>query len=89
MITDDDKRKIKEISKKYHIKRVFLFGSSLDAKRESRDIDIAIEGISPKKFFRYYGDLLFALSKSVDLVELSGASKIKQLIKKEGVLIYD
>lgn len=88
MITNADKKTIQEISERFHAKRVLLFGSSLDPKKESRDIDIAVEGISPKEFYRYYGDLLFALSKSVDVIELSGASKFIQLIKKEGVLIY-
>lgn len=88
MVTDADKRTIQEISERYHAKRVFLFGSSLAPGKESRDIDIAVEGISPKEFYRYYGDLLFALPKSVDVIDLSGASKFLQLIKKEGVLIY-
>lgn len=88
MITEKDKKTIQEISKKYSAKRVLLFGSSIDAARESRDIDIAVEGISPKDFFRYYGDLLFALSKPVDVVDLSGNSKFISLIKQEGVLLY-
>ena len=76
MITDIDKKTIRETSEKYHVKRVFLFGSSLAQEKESRDIDIAVE------------DLLFALSKSVDVVDLSGASKFIRLIKKEGIVIY-
>ena len=88
MIADIDRKTIEEISKRYHAKRVFLFGSSLIPGRESMDIDIAVEGIPPKEFYRYYGDLLFALSKSIDVIDLSGTSKFLQLIKKEGVLIY-
>jgi len=30
MISESDRRKIREISEKYHAKRVLLFGSSLD-----------------------------------------------------------
>jgi predicted nucleotidyltransferase len=88
MITDIDKEKIREISKRYSAKRVLLFGSSLAPGKESRDIDIAVEGISPDAFYRYYGDLLFALSKSVDVIDLSGTSKFLQLIRKEGIVIY-
>jgi len=51
MIAESDKQKIREISEKYHAKRVLLFGSCLDVTRESRDIDIAVEGISPEDFF--------------------------------------
>ena len=88
MITEKDKKTIQEISKKYSVKRVLLFGSSVDDAKESNDIDIAVEGISPKDFFRYYGELLFALSKPVDVVDLSGNSKFINLIKQEGVLLY-
>lgn len=88
MITEKDKKTIEEVSKKYSAKRVLLFGSSIDAARESRDIDIAVEGISPKDFFRYYGELLFALSKPVDVIDLSGNSKFINLVKQEGVLLY-
>lgn len=88
MIKEKDKIIIQEISKKYHVKRVLLFGSSLDQKRKSNDIDIAVEGISHKDFFKYYGDLLLQLSKPIDIIDLSGSSKFINLIKKEGKLLY-
>jgi len=89
MITDADKTKIQEISKRYHAKRVLLFGSSLLPEKESHDIDIAVEGILPKDFYRFYGDLLFSLSKPVDVIELSGNSKFIQMVRLEGVVLYD
>ena len=67
---------------------MLLFGSSLDKKRKSNDIDIAVEGISHKDFFKYYGDLLLQLSKPVDVIDLDGSSKFINLIKKEGELLY-
>lgn len=88
MISEIDKEIIRELSKKYHIKRVLLFGSSIDGSRESRDIDIAVEGIDPKDFFKYYGDLLLNLSKPVDVIDLSETSKFVTLVKKEGIPIY-
>ena len=88
MISESDKRKIREVSKKYHAKRVLLFGSSLDITRESQDIDIAVEGISPKDFFRYYGDLMLRLSKPIDVIDLSRRSKFTRLIQQEGVMLY-
>ena len=88
MITETDKKTIYEISKKYHVKRVLLFGSSLNPERESRDIDIAVEGVSPKDFYRYYGDLMFSLSKPVDIIDISETSKFNKLILKEGILLY-
>ncbi len=88
MITNSDKMKIQGISKRYHAKRVLLFGSSTIPEKESHDIDIAVEGIAPKDFFSYDADLLFSLSKSVDVIDLSGNSKFIQLVRSEGVLIY-
>ena len=88
MIDEKDKKIIQDLSKKYKAKRVLLFGSSLDQQKTSSYIDIAVEGISPKVFFKYYGDLLLELSKPIDVVDLKGTSKFISLIKKEGKLLY-
>lgn len=88
MITDADKKKIRDISKQYHAKRVLLFGSSIDPEKESRDIDIAVEGVSPKDFFQYYGDLILSLSKPVDVIDIKGKFKFIKLILREGTPLY-
>ena len=88
MIADADKKIIRDISRQYHAKKVLLFGSSTDPTKESHDIDIAVEGISPKDFFKYYGDLIFSLSKPVDVIDIKGKSKFISLILREGTLLY-
>ena len=88
MIADRDRRIIEEMAAKYHAKRVLLFGSSLSSDRESRDIDIGVEGIDEKDFFTFYGELLLALSKPVDVVDLSTKSRFVELIRREGIAIY-
>jgi predicted nucleotidyltransferase len=88
MIADRDRRIIKEIAAKYHAKRVVLFGSSLSPDRETRDIDIGVEGVDEKDFFTFYGELLFALSKPVDVVDLSTKSRFVELIRREGIPLY-
>jgi predicted nucleotidyltransferase len=88
MIADRDRQIIKEIAAKYHAKRVVLFGSSLSPDRESRDIDIGVEGIDEKDFFTFYGELLCALSKPVDVVDLSTKSLFVELIQREGVPLH-
>lgn len=88
MIAEKDKSLIKDISHKYHINKVVLFGSSIDPLRESNDIDIAIEGIKDSDFFEYYGELMFALSKPVDIIDLSSKTKFNQLILSEGQVLY-
>ena len=86
MITKEEKNTIKEISEKYHAKRVLLFGSSI--ADNGNDIDLAIEGVEPKDFYSLYADLMFSLAKPVDVIDMSGTSKFIKLIQKEGVLIY-
>jgi len=88
MIADADKKIIRDISRQYHAKRVLLFGSSIDLEKESRDIDIAVEGVSAEDFFKYYGDLIFSLSKPIDVIDIKGKSKFIKLILREGTLLY-
>lgn len=38
MITKEDKKAIRKISREYHAKRVILFGSCLSPDKDSRDI---------------------------------------------------
>jgi len=65
-----------------------LFGSGADPNRPSNDIDLAVEGISDESFFSFYGDLLFSLSGSVDLIDLSKDTKFNRLVLREGICLY-
>jgi predicted nucleotidyltransferase len=84
-ISDKDRKTIRAIARKYRVSKVLLFGSSLCESAESRDIDLAIEGIADADYFAFYGELLCALSKPVDVIDLSQKSKFVDLIKREGV----
>ena len=88
MISEDDKNIIADLARRYQVERVFLFGSALDSDKEARDIDLAIEGFPPEFFFSFYGDLIFGLSKPVDLVDLTGDTRFNRLIRREGKIIY-
>ncbi|MBL7072540.1 MAG: nucleotidyltransferase domain-containing protein [Candidatus Omnitrophica bacterium] len=88
MISEKDKKIIQQLSAKYHVKKVLLFGSSADPTKEGRDIDLAVAGIKPIEFFKYYGRLMLKLSKPVDLIDLDEPSKFVALVKKEGIPIY-
>ncbi len=88
MITDTDRTRIVDLAARYKAKLVLLFGSSATSPKEGKDIDLAVEGIPPQKFFEFYGDILLSLSKPVDLIDLSHDSKFTRLVRKEGLLLY-
>ncbi len=88
MISEKDRQISEETVAKYHVNRVILFGSSLSPDKESRDIDIGVEGLEEKDFFAFYGELMCALSKPVDVVDLSTKSRFVQLIEREGIPLH-
>ena len=87
MISDADRKVIVDLSKQYHAKRVLLFGSSLISIK-ANDIDLGVEGVADQDYFKFYGDLMFSLSKPVDLIDLGSTSTFTSIIKEEGLLIY-
>jgi predicted nucleotidyltransferase len=88
MISDEDKIKIKEIAKKYNVSKLYLFGSSLDPLREANDIDLAVEGIEHSLFFKFYSELIFGLSKPVDILHLNKKSLFNDHIRSKSILLY-
>jgi predicted nucleotidyltransferase len=88
MIAEEDLETIRQTSRKYGLKRVLLFGSATRSEAKPRDIDLAVEGLDPHRFFQFYADLLFALSLPVDVFDLSQPGRFADLIRQEGVPIY-
>jgi len=88
MISEEDKKQILRISKKYKVKKVMLFGSSLQDCDIAKDIDLAVEGAPRGDFFKYYSELLFGLSKPVDIVELKENDRFSAFISRKGVILY-
>jgi len=88
MISKREKEIIIRCAEKYEVSSVYLFGSSLDMDSGYNDIDLAVKGIKPEVFFKFYGELLRSLSKPVDLVDLSKKSLFNQIIEEKGVKIY-
>ncbi|OGC23315.1 hypothetical protein A2291_06610 [candidate division WOR-1 bacterium RIFOXYB2_FULL_42_35] len=79
-----------KLAKEYGVGKLYLFGSSLHKKSSAvNDYDFAVAGIAPSRFFAFYGKLFRALSKPVDLVDLSEKSLFNSLIIREGKKIYD
>ena len=88
MVSQNDIETIKRLSNKYNAQKVVLFGSSLNSQQEANDIDLAIEGVASKDYYRYCGELIMALTKPVDIVDLSVPCKFVDIILEEGVVLY-
>jgi len=88
MISEQDRTTIIDIARRYNASEVLLFGSSADPSREANDIDVAVKGVVPEKFFNFYGDLIFSVSKPVDLIDLSANTKFNRLVYREGIRLY-
>jgi predicted nucleotidyltransferase len=91
MIPKDELDKAIEIARKYGVGELYLIGSALHKEPEKvNDYDFAVKDVPTGNFFRFYGELIRAMSKSVDLIDLSGKiTKFKAIILREGKLIYD
>lgn len=79
------------ILKKHGAKRVILFGSLCREGRFHRgsDIDLAVEGLPPQKFFRAGADLMMALDWPVDLKPLEEIDDFfREMIIKQGEVIH-
>jgi predicted nucleotidyltransferase len=80
---------VKACAEEFGVKSVWLFGSAAKDETTATDIDIAIEGLAPEKFFDFYGRLFFELPKPVDLVDLSQNPPIAAIVREKGVRIYE
>lgn len=91
MILESEIDKAVELARKYDVGQLFLLGSALYGDRDNAsDYDFAVNDLPPENFFRFYGELMMAMPKNVDLIDLSGEiTKFKEIVLKEGKLIYD
>ena len=88
MISEEDKRFILELARKYKVKRVVLFGSGAKLANDNRDIDLAVDGLPGREFFKFYSELIFGLSKPIDLIDISKKTKFAEVLTSDGVQIY-
>jgi len=88
VVSAHDKAIIAALARRYGAAAVWLFGSSADRRRRGRDLDLAVEGVAPARFFQFVGDLMLSLSQPVDVVALEKPSKLSALIRRDGIRIY-
>ena len=88
MISKSDTMAIVSCAAKFDVSKVLLFGSSAKENTEAADIDLAVAGIRPERFFEFYAELIKDLSRPVDLVDLSHRSLFTEMVEQEGVRLY-
>jgi predicted nucleotidyltransferase len=89
MISSNLIETVRACAKDHGVKSVWLFGSALEDEDQATDIDLAIEGLVPEKFFDFYGRLFFELPKPVDLIDLEQEPPISAIVRSRGVRIYE
>ncbi|TVQ41555.1 MAG: nucleotidyltransferase domain-containing protein [Spirochaetaceae bacterium] len=77
-----------EVLRSLGAQEVYVFGSLADPSRAeaSADIDLAVSGLPPEKFFRSYGELLGLLDHPFDLVDLDVESRFVRKLRERGHL---
>lgn len=68
-------------------REVYLFGSIASGHaREDSDLDFAISGLPPERFFKTVGEMDEALRCQFDVVDLDELTPFVQFLKNEGEL---
>ena len=69
-------------------REVYVFGSvASGTTREDSDVDLAVAGLPPERFFATLAKLANLFDRSVDLVDLDEASPFTEYLKKKGTLL--
>jgi predicted nucleotidyltransferase len=68
-------------------REVYVFGSAATGRlREGSDVDLAVSGLPPERFFEAMGEAGDALGRPLDLIDLDEASPFTRYLKQEGEL---
>lgn len=93
---DEIKEALKEIMKKFDVKRAILFGSYAKNKPTSKsDIDLVVDSEGKLLNIFFYGlleDLVQKMQKNIDLFEISEIEKDSAIyhdIQREGIVVYE
>lgn len=79
------------LADEFGVTRVYLFGSFAwgQETRPDSDLDLAVEGLPPKKYWEAYGQLETATHYAFDLVPLERAwPRLRARILQSGMLLY-
>ncbi|NBC16178.1 MAG: DNA polymerase III subunit beta [Bacteroidetes bacterium] len=80
-----------DIARQHGATRLVLFGSALDAPARTRDLDLAVEGVSGWDFFGLVADLEAHLPVPVDVVPLDQVREnwFTASIRERGRVIFE
>jgi len=77
-----------EILKSAGCREFYIFGSVSDGRStEKSDIDIAVRGLPPEKFFYTYSQLSWGIDRGIDLVDLDDGSRFSQRLLERGGMV--
>ena len=76
--------KIVAIGKRYGATRLILFGGVVARSENTRDVDLACDGIQGWKLYEFAARLEEELHNPVDVVPLSPPSRFTKYIEKKG-----
>ncbi len=66
---------------------VYLFGSAaIGTIREDSDVDMAVSGLPPERFFETMGEAHSILGRTLDLIDLDEQNLFTEYLKKKGLL---
>lgn len=89
-VFETEVEKIIDISKEFGANKILLFGSCLEDIESAQDIDIAVSGIKPREFFKYYGKVSMAVDDEVDIIDLDDIREhLHKRILSKGKVIYE
>lgn len=68
-------------------KEVYLFGSAATGTVvEESDIDLAVVGLPPERFFRVMTQVIRILGRPLDLLDLDETTPLVRYLREEGML---
>ncbi len=69
-------------------REVYVFGSAAQgAVSRANDIDFAVAGLPPERFFETMGRVQMAIPKQIDLVDLDEDNPFTRYLRKENELV--
>ena len=77
-----------EVLKRGGCREVYILGSVAEGRvGPDSDIDFAVRGCPPERFFKLQGRLLMELSRSADLIDLDADAEFAAFLEREAVLV--